>query len=897
MELLTPEILPSGEPLETLFAAEVPFSERVRWISGAISRWLARVPAFWFAFAFTLTETVGAGILALPIAMAKAGPLAGAAILFLLGAINAVTVACMAEAAARSDVIRCGEGFLGRLAADYLGKAGSLVFTAGGATLSFLWLQVYYAGFSSFMAEAFALPPALWAGLLFAACLFFATRPSLRSTAASALIVGAMNILLILALLGLAFRHTRIEYLRGALVPFRAGEAFDPSILHLVFGVGLAAYFGHFSVGNCARLVLRRDPSGRGLIGGTAAAQIVAMLLYTLFVIATSGAVAPQALADHPGTALEPLARVAGPAVLVLGAAYATLAMGMAAVHHSLALFNLVLERLPDRRPFLASLHRQSGRLVLATRGQGARIGLAHAGLVEGCPALRVDVQVDGRFGSCNVPLPPGQGQEAARVRFDGKQLCEQLLVLRGLPAPKRKDGGLPLHLEVIAAGAEEIRLAVDSPMHARYEAEAGVSLTCLFELPDALWPLVTCLARREEATFSEVASALRQDGAATRAALESLAAQGVVQKRDEGAETQYRMALRRRQTRQLPERIWEALAPADARGPRPSRGEELANRRPSRGSRQPAPGALLLAASPLLGSFLVTEWLLIHRSQSFAGLLSFMGVILVSLLGGIFPIWLLAAGRRKGAILPGVAPRMLGNPLVMIAVCTLFLLALLVHGLFIWQSVSERAAALATAAFSLGATMLMARRGAFSPRVVIELRETGVPGAGCGVLGGNADSSPNADPLGSALSQHSAPAPRGGRWTAVRQTRGVPTQHGREATLLTFAVMADGHPLPVTARLEHGGGTREIRGESGAIREITTLRRLTLSLPPTPAREIKLWTHRLLPEGDSEPLPVIATVQWDNESRHFDLGLCHGQALLSLPSGLGPVTVTFLTR
>jgi hypothetical protein len=55
-------------------------------------------------------------------------------------------------------------------------------------------------------------------------------------------------------------------------LPFTGGHPLDPAILESVFGVGLAAYFGHFSIGNCARHVLPRDPSARGLIGGCAAA-------------------------------------------------------------------------------------------------------------------------------------------------------------------------------------------------------------------------------------------------------------------------------------------------------------------------------------------------------------------------------------------------------------------------------------------------------------------------------------------------------------------------------------------------------------------------------------------------------------------------------------------------
>src|SRR3712207_8627480 len=59
---------------------------------------------------------------------------------------------------------------------------------------------------------------------------------------------------------------------------FRSGRALEPPILGLVFGVILAAYFGHLAVSTCARVVLRRDPSARSLIRGTAAAQATTVL-------------------------------------------------------------------------------------------------------------------------------------------------------------------------------------------------------------------------------------------------------------------------------------------------------------------------------------------------------------------------------------------------------------------------------------------------------------------------------------------------------------------------------------------------------------------------------------------------------------------------------------------
>ena len=38
------------------------------------------------------------------------------------------------------------------------------------------------------------------------------------------------------------------------------GQPFDPTVLELAFGVVLLCFYGHTSVGNCAKVVLTRDP-------------------------------------------------------------------------------------------------------------------------------------------------------------------------------------------------------------------------------------------------------------------------------------------------------------------------------------------------------------------------------------------------------------------------------------------------------------------------------------------------------------------------------------------------------------------------------------------------------------------------------------------------------------
>src|SRR5439155_19280920 len=259
---------------------------------------------------------------------------------------------------------------LGKLVQDYLGRTGSLVLTAMVVAICFLVLFAYYLGFSLTLAGSTPIPPEVWAGVLFLLGFYFVRRKTLHATVSSALVVGAINLGLILILSGLALRHLRVENLLYMHVPFLNGGPFEPALLGLIFGVVFAAYFGHFSVSSCARTVLQRDPGGRSLAWGCIAAQASTMTLYILWVVAVNGAIAPSVLVGFSGTALTPLANVAGPAVNVFGTILVILAMGMASIHFSLALFFTVREWIPGQSRHTLALGRRQGRLIFIPRGK-----------------------------------------------------------------------------------------------------------------------------------------------------------------------------------------------------------------------------------------------------------------------------------------------------------------------------------------------------------------------------------------------------------------------------------------------------------------------------------------------------------------------------------------------
>jgi amino acid permease len=336
-----------GTALPGIYATTVAPAERLRWTRTRVATAIGRLSPFWTAYALTLTQTVGAGILALPVAMAGVGPLPGLVLLTVLGLVNVATVAAIAESFARTGSVRFGGAFFGRVVTQYLGRPVGALITFSLVTLSGAVLAAYYIGMATTLRAATGLPLAVGTTALFAVTVAAVARGRLNGTIASALVVGAVNLTLLVVLSAMAFRHLDPAKLTTASVPFVGGRGFEPELLGLVFGVGLLAYFGHTAVASGARVVLRRDPSGRAMVRGSAAAMSTVIALYGLWTVAVGGAVGGAQLAATSGTALEPLAEIVGSVVLVPGTVFVVLSMGMGAVVFSLGLHQLTSELVP----------------------------------------------------------------------------------------------------------------------------------------------------------------------------------------------------------------------------------------------------------------------------------------------------------------------------------------------------------------------------------------------------------------------------------------------------------------------------------------------------------------------------------------------------------------------
>ena len=811
-----------GDAIESVFAAELTPRERLRWTWTTLAKRLESLPPFWTAYSLTLTETVGASILALPIALASLGPLPGVAILVLLGLVNVLTVCLMAEAVVRSGPMRYGSAFVGRLVEGYLGSRGSLGLTALLAAFSFIALPVYYVGVGTTLEEATSLPAAAWVAALFLATLFFVRRGSLNATVAAALAVGAVNLVLILALSGLAFAHVRGANLLHAEIPFTNGRPFEASVVAVVFGVVLMAYFGHLSAALCGSLVLERDPSGRSLIRGCAGAQVTALVVYCLFVLAMNGAIGADGFAGVTGTALVPLADVAGFGVDIVGSVFVILALGMVSIIEAFSLYALALERIPSLTPRVVVLPRRRGHLVFRARRDRVRAGLTYLGPAPDGFRFSLDVEQDGRLEHSEI---------IASTRCD-------LLPATGSGHPR-------LTLDVIDADERRARVAVTTTLRTAYEGEldgTGLDLAEVLALSDADAALVASLVRSGDASAAELAAHGGKSEVETLALLEALAARGVVREQQTAEGPRFSALMAPRRARRS--RVWEALAD-DSQSVReivrssPPRPESMTDRRAVLLGRR---GRFVLAVLPLIAAFALGEWFVITGAGSFAGLLSFLGVIVVSLLAGLLPVLLLVSSRRKGEYAVGTRYGLLGRPVVLAVVYLLFVGALFAHGLVIWDDPAERICALAAGLAMLVIPAVLTRGGAFARRLTLEVRDD----------------------------QRSGTA--------------------------GFAFLAGERPVAGNVTLEYDEGEQRPEGLVGEIPTLGSLRRVVFKLrraqEPSPD-QLKVWVHRVTPEGESESLPATARVSNGKPAEAADLSLSRGEAVFPFADAEPEVEIT----
>jgi hypothetical protein len=404
---------------------------------------------------------------------------------------------------------------------------------------------------------------------------------------------------------------------------------------------------------------------------------------------------------------------------------------------------------------------------------------------------------------------------------------------------PELRSHGVNAHLEVLQADTSAARVRITSTMNLAYEGEWGASGLHIADVGTLRGPLrqvLNWMTRRGEVSLAEVMQHTGGNEWITQLMIEELVELGFVYPMEGAGGLRYRIHLAPRQGRQVPQEIWQSLDEA-AGEPSPS-GRVLPKQTPTTAARWirelmlSEGGRFFACASPVLLVFLLAEALVLAGAASFAGVLGFGGVVANSLTAGIFPVLLLVSSRRKGDYIPAVVYRFLDHPLCATTVYLVFLANLFLHGLFIWQNPWARGAALAFGLLVIGVTIVMFRRGAFSRRTVLELQGDSGDGSGA------------------------------------------------------FRIITGGQPLPADVRLGVSDGEETRHAASSQIPALSRLRYAAFDLPATSARELKVWAHRIAPDGSSEGLPAILEVRTGNEIKEFDLKLSGGQVVLPLGAG-----------
>jgi amino acid permease len=372
-----------GRPLDLTYAEQLSIAERMRWLRSRLGARFDRLPPFWIAYFLALTETLGEGILAVPIALAGLGAVPGVILLLVLGAINLVTMGALTESVTRNGSMRYGAAYFSRLATDLLGRVPASALSLALGLFNVLTFFVYFLGFGSVLAGATGIPMAFWILGLFALNLFVLRKESLDDTVASAVLVGGANLALVVAITAIALLEMDPANLGLASVPLLDGRPIDALTLGLVLGIVLTAFFGHTSAANASKLVLRLEPSGRSLLWGNLAALATVIALYCCAAVAFLGVLGPEPLVGTTGTAITPLGE-AIPVVQVLGSLYVVLAVGIGSLYITLGLYNQVVELLP--RPSDAP----GGLLARMSASRRGRLCLGFAPAAAVCLGLEI---------------------------------------------------------------------------------------------------------------------------------------------------------------------------------------------------------------------------------------------------------------------------------------------------------------------------------------------------------------------------------------------------------------------------------------------------------------------------------------------------------------------------
>ena len=250
-----------------------------------------------------------------------------------------------------------------------------------------------------------------------------------------------------------------------------------------------------------------------------------------------------------------------------------------------------------------------------------------------------------------------------------------------------------------------------------------------------------------------------------------------------------------------------------------------------------------LISVAPIFLLFILVEWMLLTNRESFSWLLGIIGVLLVPILGGIFPMLMLAASRRKGDYAPKLSLGFLGNRVVLIIVYLIYLGSVFIYGFFIWEDPIQRVIAIGVGIVVLIVTYLVIRQGAFSSRVVIVLK--------------------------------------------------VEISDTDERA--TMAIIDKGKPLTGTFRFVYVNGEQSISGTEVEIPAYKQLKNIFIEFSSVSSKEMKVWLHRVTPEGNSEPISAALRIKDGGADAAVQLDPKTSQVIMPLTSRVSGLEITLL--
>jgi hypothetical protein len=306
------------------------------------ARWFARQPALTRVVLLFVGLVLPQALLGLPIAATAIGTLPTFGVLVVVGVAMTIAAAAEAEALVRDGAFRREGGFFGRVVERYLGlRAAAIPDVLAGLRTS-MSVLASYVGLSVTLAALTGLPRVLWGAVTFAAVAALLLRGGLRIPAEVGAVLGLACLPLLLAIGVIAAVHGGGDL--GAV------DAFSGAALGNVIGVVVMLYIANVYVVQIARELLPQEPGGRALVRGSALGTVVVTVIAGAWLLATAAGLAPGQLRGEVGTVLGPLADEMGPAVVVLGTILTLLLLGLGIERTSVAVMNLVAERLATHR-------------------------------------------------------------------------------------------------------------------------------------------------------------------------------------------------------------------------------------------------------------------------------------------------------------------------------------------------------------------------------------------------------------------------------------------------------------------------------------------------------------------------------------------------------------------